>query len=119
MKALKIINTGILIITLLLYITIYYGLYSQIILGIVQVITSLILGINYNKLDLLIQTKLKRYWVFVMLYFSCWLLPWNRIINDTNGIILTAIGIVIIPMALAIYFQIILTSIKHLNHETK
>ncbi|TYA69825.1 hypothetical protein [Seonamhaeicola marinus] len=112
MKALKIINMVILTITILLYITIYYGLYSQILLGIVQIVSSLILGLNYRKLILLNQKRLKSYWLFVAIYFSGWLLPWGRVLDNSYGIVIAVIGVIFIPMALAIYFQIILMSIK-------
>lgn len=118
MKTLKAINTGTLLITAILYITVYYGLLFQIVLGFTQVISSLIIGLKLKSMDVKNQKRLKGYWLLVLIYFLLWFFPWKEIINTPNDTLLYIIGIILIPMSIAIYFCLILINIKTLNHET-
>lgn len=103
------INKVILIITAILYLTLYLGLYSQIVLGITQVLSSLILLFYWNRIDKKFRIKLYWYWTIITLYGLLWLLDWG---NSGNTFVIV-LGIIIAPMSVAIYFFTILNKLKH------
>ena len=51
MKIIYYINKIILLLTAILYITIFYGLYAQIVLGFIQVLSSLILLFFWKRIN--------------------------------------------------------------------
>ena len=65
----------------LLYITIFLGLYSQIVLGALQLISALILFLYWNKFSNKTKKQLTVYWCLSILYGLGWLIEWD-IIND-------------------------------------
>lgn len=97
--------------TLLLYLTIFLGLYSQIVLGGLQIISAMTLFLFWKKFSHKTKEQLTVYWCLSILYGLGWLIEWDTI-NDGFLIIM---GIILIPMAIATYFFYILNSIKNLQ----
>jgi len=100
MKTIYAVNKITLIITLILYLTIYLGLYAQILLGAVQVLSSFLLLLFWRDLSQIHKKRLVLYWMLIACYGLGWILNWNNF-QDT---IYVVIGIIIIPMGIAIYF---------------
>ena len=111
MKILYVINKTILIITALLYLTIYLGLYAQIILGVIQVFSSLTLLFFWKHILKKHKNKVYMYWIIIILYGLAWLIDLKSI-ESTFFFILT---IIIIPMSIAIGFVVLLNRIKNNN----
>ena len=109
MKKLYLINKASLIITLVLYLTLYLGLYAQIVLGALQVISALIIFLFWKKFSKKTKKQLYIYWSIVIIYGLFWLIEWHI----TNNAFFIIIGIIVIPMFIAIYFVVILKSIKN------
>lgn len=114
MKILYRINQIILIATLILYITIYFGLLSQILLGIIQVISALILFSFWKKLDEKARNKLTKYWIITIVYGLLWFLD-LMLFNEYYTEEYYAITLMLTPMVIAGYFFSILNSIKNIN----
>ena len=109
MKIIYTINKVILIATLLLYLTIFLGLYSQIVLGTIQVLSSLALIFFWKRIAIKQRQQLIGYWIVTILYGLIAIPFWDYFDNSTLTSILT---IMIIPMSIAIYFFSILHQIK-------
>ncbi|WP_299225085.1 hypothetical protein [uncultured Psychroserpens sp.] len=110
MKIIYYINKFVLITTLALYFTLFLGLYAQIVLGIVQVISSFLLVFIWEKIKANTKERLFIYWALISTYGTCWLFDWKNFNQD----ILVIFGIIIIPISIAIYFFYILKTTK--NH---
>ncbi len=108
MKIIHYINSTCFTITLLLYITIFYGLMAQVFLGSIQVIIAIILFIYWNKLTSKPQKHLIIYTLISLLYGLLWL---TDIVDTDFGIVFIAV----IPMMIAGYFVYITYLIKKLN----
>lgn len=108
MKKMYNINKFALIITLMLYLTIVFGLYAQIVLGAIQILSSLLLIIFWKKLSKKSKQKLFIYWILVSFYGLCWFSDWVHF-NETFTLIF---GIIVVPMSLAGYFFYILKETK-------
>ncbi len=100
MKTLYRINLIAIIITLLLYVTIIFGMYAQIILGALQLISGLIVIFYLNKLSNKSREKIYIYWILVFLYVIAWNLDWQNF----DKYILSIIIPFVIPMLIACYF---------------
>ena len=111
MKIIYQLNKGVLILTLVLHLTIILGLYAQMALGAVQLLTALFLLFRWNLFAQQTKKQLKIYWTLVLLYGSCWFFKWN-FLNDE---ILIIGGIILIPISIAGYFLYILNSIKNIE----
>ena len=102
MKNLYQINKWLIIVNALLYITIYFGLIFQILLGTVQVIMAIIIAFNYSKLTV----KTKR--LFIIYSFATsivlTLIFFTDYLNSTNYLI----HWIIIPQMLA-FFHLYIT----------
>jgi len=107
MKAIYITNKAILIITIILYLTLILGLYSQIVLGAIQVITSIILLFYWKRIEQKIKTKLYKYWIMISVYGLLWLINWDSSIE----FYVFVLGIIAIPLSIAMYFFFILKKI--------
>ncbi len=109
MKTLHYINLVSFTITLLLYITIFYGMIAQVFLGTIQVILALILLLYWKTLKSR-QKKLLAVYAFVaILYGLLWL---TDIVNTDFAIAF----ITVIPMSIAAYFLYITAQIKKINN---
>ncbi len=103
------INYGWFFITVVLYITIYLGLFAQVALGGIQVVSSLLIIYYWSALEKKEKEKLINYWVIATVYLLLfWFLDWNSF----KGLFLAVLGIVIVPIGIAIYFLTILWSVK-------
>ncbi|WP_452221654.1 hypothetical protein [Lacinutrix salivirga] len=108
MKYLYNTNKIILIITALLYLTLILGLYAQIVLGAVQVISSFLLLAVWSKMSNLNKQKLFMYWIITSVYGMCWLFDWQSL----NSEYFWVLAIIVIPMGIAVYFQLLLNKIN-------
>ncbi|MFC0604740.1 hypothetical protein [Winogradskyella pulchriflava] len=102
-------NKIILIITLILYLTLILGLYAQIVLGAVQLLSAISITFLWEKFENRNKKQLMIYWFVVIIYGIGWLIEIN--LNDFWWL-----GIIIIPMSIAIYFVWILNNLKNLNN---
>lgn len=102
-------NKIILIITLILYLTLILGLYAQIVLGAVQLLSAISITFLWERFENRNKKQLMIYWFVVIIYGIGWLIEIN--LNDFWWL-----GIIIIPMSIAIYFVWILNNLKNLNN---
>lgn len=109
MKLIVYINRGLLLFTAILFLTIWYGLIAQILLGAFQVICSLALIYFWKHLSLEQKRKLKMYWVFLAIYSIGWLFDYEFIKPEILFFITT---IIVLPMTLAVYFTLLIENIK-------
>ena len=108
MKITRKINKIALIATLLLYLTIFLGLLSQIALGVIQIIIATYITAKYFSNSRYTKKHLSLYWSFVFLEFVLMLIFFNHTTsNDFYQILI----LMIFPMAIAIYFTVILNKI--------
>ncbi len=103
------LNRFILGTTLMLYVTIFYGLYAQIVLGGFQLITAFVLLFFWMKLKKKQRERLLKYWSFVLLYGVLWVTEFFNILKGDFGSIITY---VLIPLSIAGYLTFILESLK-------
>ncbi len=113
MKIIHNINKWSFIITLLLYITIYYGLIAQFFLGCIQVIIALMLFVFWKKLKTKPKQHLFTYSGVAIVYG---LLLWLTDIVDSD---FGFVFVTIVPMSIAGYFLFITWKIKKSNNEFK
>lgn len=111
MKNLYVFNKAALITTIILYLTIIFGLYAQIVLGGIQILSALGVSVLWNQLGNQYKKQLLIYWLLVISYAIGWL---SRIELGGIGWVL---GIIIIPMSIAIYFVWLLYNIKNNKYE--
>jgi len=96
-------------ITAILYLTIFYGLYAQIILGGFQLITAFTLLCFWMKLTKKQRERLLKYWVFVAVYGLLWITEFfNNLKSDFTWIVIY----ILIPLSIAGYLTFILESFK-------
>lgn len=107
-KVLHQINKGVFFLTLGLFITIYLGFLTEILLGAVQVLTSLLLILYWKQFSNNVREKLIMYWCVTGVYLLLWFLDW-KFLNDW---IIYIVGIGLIPMGIAVYFLNILSIIR-------
>ncbi|MDP5229636.1 MAG: hypothetical protein NWQ38_04530 [Cellulophaga sp.] len=113
MKKLYLTNKWIFIGTLLLYLTFYLGLTVQIVLGLIQILTSIYFTFN-TKVFKKLKNELLLYWILVALYVVFILIVQNSGISGfTSGLIYFAI----IPMGIASYFLYITWKVNKIYHE--
>ncbi len=101
MKILHQINTFTLTITLVLYLTVFLGMYAQIILGPLQLIIALIISFKYYKR---LIPKLKKgiltYWTLAIVSLIIAYFSWTY--YQANDFII--VTVFVIPMLIACYF---------------
>ncbi len=100
-------------INVILLISIYgmfYGMYLEVILGLFQVITSLVLLSFWDSYENKTKCRLRIYYSLVIIYFLLlFSTNWSGKADEFYRII---IGIILIPMSLAIYYTFIIERIK-------
>lgn len=99
------INKVWLIITFVLFVTIYLGLFAELVLGCIQIISSIILFFYRHRMSDKLNNQLYIYWFILFIYLLLYL---TKILNDAFWII----GFCIIPMSIALYFFKILYDFK-------
>ena len=107
------INKIVYIITLLLYLTLCFGMLFQIVLGITQIITAFYVTYNFYKaLDKINQKRIIIYWTAITINLTLALFTSN--LWDISGVIF----LFLVPMIIASIFlkllSIITTEINHL-----
>lgn len=105
MKRLYNVNKWLVIITILLYLTLYLGMLFQMVLGVGQVLMSLYMLYNYNKLEKQIKFLFNIYLVSVVTILS--VIAFGKIIS--TGFITIHL---IIPMLIAFFHLYITYKIK-------
>lgn len=101
------LNLIVYVLTLVLYLTILGGLYAQIALGAIQLLTGLIIFFFWKSYTPKIKKQLTYYWAIVAVYGSCWLVDWD----DFGGDLFFIIAIILIPITIASYFMYVLNTI--------
>lgn len=114
LNAIRVINKGVFFLTLGLFITIYLGFLLEILLGIVQVLSSLVLIFFWKQFSKNVKEKLINYWVVTGVYLLLWFIDW-KFLNDW---IIYIVGVGLIPMGIAIYFLNLLNVIREESHQT-
>ncbi|MDT0558419.1 hypothetical protein RM697_07165 [Ichthyenterobacterium sp. W332] len=107
MKYIYYTNKFVIITTAILYLTLYLGLYAQIVLGFVQIISSLLLLFHWKLFSKKSKSRLYCYYTITITYGLCWLFDWPLF----NSMLFGIIAIIIIPMSIATYFFITLSNI--------
>lgn len=100
MKIIHYINGTSFIITLLLYITIFYGMMAQVFLGVIQIILAIIVFTFWRRMNTLQKKHLIAYTILVILYG----------LTSTTDVVDTDFGILfltLVPMSIAGYFVFI------------
>jgi xanthine/uracil permease len=118
MKIAQKINKFSFIATLILYLTLFLGLYAQIVLGVIQILIALYISFNMQLLTKKMKYQIINYWIYVTLYSILATAFFNDWIDFNDNNLLLIITIIIIPMSIATYFTITLNKIAKQN-ETK
>ncbi len=111
MKTLRRINNIAFYTTLILFITVYLGMLAQIPLGIIQVISAIILTYKMFLKSDYAKKHLTIYWILTLTELFLFYLEQYHYQSSNDFIELSVM--VFFPMAIAIYFKIIM------NHITK
>ena len=111
MKTLRKLNNIAFYTTLILFITVYLGMLAQIPLGIIQVISAIILSYNVYLKSNYAKKHLTIYWILTLTELILLYLEHYQYQSSNDFIELSLM--VFFPMAIAIYFKIIM------NHITK
>jgi len=98
------------IITAVLYITVYLGMIFQIALGAYQVIVALIMLFSYKQLLKRDKSRILVYWLVVFLFALFWSLGWLEAGHEI-------FPMVIYPMSIAVYFTFFLEKLGTKNQE--
>ncbi|WP_129749269.1 hypothetical protein [Flavobacterium beibuense] len=101
MRYLHILNRFCFFATLLLYTTIFFGMYAQMVLGPLQLLIAIsITYLYFKKIPQNLKNLILYYWLFAITALILAFLGWNDAIPD-HLIILT---VFVIPMMVAAYF---------------
>lgn len=116
MKIIHNINTLATWATILLYISIFLGMYAQIVLGPLQLILATIVSIKYYKsLNKYHKNLVLYYWLAVVATLALAGFVWS---TNFDNVPLTIGCLFIIPMSVACYFLYVTKKLnKYLNHE--
>lgn len=114
MKIIHNINFWATLITLILYITVYFGMLSQLVLGPLQLILATIVSVRYYKeLDIHHKNLLLYYWVAVAFALTMAITLWT---SDIFGSFVVITFLFVVPMSVACYFLYVT---KKLNNHLK
>ncbi|WP_431123203.1 hypothetical protein [Flagellimonas flava] len=102
MKLLYRFNLVVYITTLLLHLTIFYGLLAQILLGVLQVASSFALLFAYPRFKPQGINHLTNYYIVVVLYGLAAIAP--PLFNENLDDYLAIVMYMVLPMAIASYF---------------
>lgn len=107
-RILNITNKTFMIITGMLYLTIYFGLLFQIILGGFQLIAGILLLFYWKNYTQKHKKMLAAYWLLTLAYGTLFLIEgFSRVSNDYWYIFLA-----IIPMMIAVYHTVLLYNLN-------
>ncbi|MFP9113816.1 hypothetical protein ACLI1A_07720 [Flavobacterium sp. RHBU_3] len=116
MKTIHTINSIATWATLLLYISIFFGMYAQIVLGPLQLLLAVIISVIYYKeLDQHHKKLITNYWtaaaIALFIVFCAWA-------TDFYTPAVAIISLYLIPMTVACYFLYVTNKLnKYLSHE--
>ena len=99
MKIIHNINKWSYIVTLILYLTLFLGMYAQVALGIVQIILALVIFTKWNEMNIFNKRYLIIYWIIVLIYGASYIM-----VNYYDWDVNFAICLLVIPMIIATYF---------------
>ncbi|MDH7444827.1 hypothetical protein [Aquimarina sp. 2201CG14-23] len=105
MKTIHKVNKWSFIITLLLYITVYFGLLAQVLLGLIQIIIALNMLFNWNSFSKKNKIHLGSYFLLVITYGLI-------LLTDIGNTSFILIYLTVVPMSIAAYFVYITYRIK-------
>ncbi|WP_431164876.1 hypothetical protein [Tenacibaculum halocynthiae] len=108
---LKKLNRVLIVTTIVMYLTIYFGLLIQMVLGVYQLLTAFILLFYIKKITSKDKYKLLIYWGAVLLYGMGWLVSFDISLGNYVGVIFY----IILPMIIALYFSYFLESLRTKN----
>lgn len=111
MRVAQKINKFCFITTLILYLTIYFGLYAQIVLGIVQIMLALYVSLNNKLITKNHKNQIINYWIYVGLYAILISAFITKLIQFNDSTILLILIVILLPMSIATYFTITLNKI--------
>ena len=106
------INRILLITTLVLFVTIWYGFIAEIILALFHIICVGVLLASWNQLKPEFRAILLNYIKMVLGYGIYSVFFWSKL---SDNMFLFVISVVLIPISLAVYFTILLENFK-LSH---
>ena len=101
-SVLRQINRVLMLITVMLYITVVFGLIFQVVLGGFQIIAAIILLILWYDLEKRERVRLLYYWLMVLTYGICIYMKWFDFIGHK------IFQMAIFPIAIAGFFTFIL-----------
>lgn len=97
------LNTFALITTLILYLTVYLGMYAQFLLGIIQLLIGFSLLFRWNEIEIYEKKLIKFYWLIVVSWFVLtFVFAYFNFPIDKRRI-LVSIWLFVIPMSIASY----------------
>lgn len=102
------INRFLIATTGVLYLTIFLGLFAQIVLGAFQVLTGFVLLFFLDKMHEKGRKGLINYWISVLIYGAVYLLIGFDDLDD-----FWVIMYILIPLTIAGYFTYVLESLKN------
>ena len=108
-NTLRTINTIAFYATLLLYLTVYFGMLAQILLGIIQVLSALVLTYEIENKSAYAKKHLTIYWIVTIIELALFFLE-QYVYESSNDAIELSL-MIFFPMAIAIYFFIIMRKI--------
>lgn len=111
LNTLYVINKVWYIITVILFATVIFGFLAEMVLGGLQVLSSLLVLIYWNKYSKKEQERLYKYWAAVGIYFLLWLGNWEAMPYE----LIMVAGIGVIPMGIGFYFMMLLRDLKQLK----
>lgn len=104
---LKKLNRALIVATIVMYVTIYFGLLIQIVLGAYQLLLAFVLLFFMKSFSKKGKNKLLIYWAVVLLYGTVWLFNIDVGLEAYLGVIFY----IILPMIIALYFSFFLESL--------
>lgn len=113
MKLVQKINKFCFITTLMLYLTIYLGLYAQIVLGTLQLLIALYVSLNIKLLEEYQKKQIINYWIYVGLYSILAIAFIKEWLKFNDSIFLLVFIVILLPMSIATYFTITLNKIAN------
>lgn len=95
-------------ITVILFVTVIFGFLAEMVLGGIQVLSSLLMLIYWNQYSKKQQQRLYKYWLVVGVYFLLWLGNWEVMPFE----LIAVVGVGVIPMGIGFYFMMLLRDLK-------
>ncbi|WP_243471045.1 hypothetical protein [Winogradskyella sp. MH6] len=98
MKRLYNINKWLIIITLLLYLTFYFGFMAQIVLGIAQITMSILILFNYSKLSISLKKLFITYLILAISAISIYVIKLTIDKSDFSFFLLFTVATMLLAL---------------------